>query len=74
MDRDERLSAAYTAWLDGMTPHTRFYLSSWDFFRAGANAAMDLQFEPGAVRFGEPLNQPSGDPCAVVHHEIGGEG
>ena len=56
MTRDEQLREKFLA-----DPHNAYAVEHrpihaalmWHQFKAGANAAMDLQFEPGAVRFGE---------------------
>lgn len=58
MTREEHLRAVFLT-----DPHCAYCIEHrpiqgqflWRAFLAGANAAMDTQFEPGGVRFGEEI-------------------
>lgn len=84
MTRAEQLREKFEAWWPTITmgePEC-YYEQAWLAFLAGANAAMDMQFEPGAVRFGtvdETVEPDFGDPPTfmgkpVVFVDLGGEG
>lgn len=55
MTRDEQLMEKFEEFWGRTAGGSLAYRSDLRLaFLAGANAAMDLQFEPGAVRFGKP--------------------
>lgn len=54
MTREQQISDAFARWWSNNSFPTAYYGECKRCFLAGANAAMDMHFEPGAVQFGDP--------------------